>query len=234
MHKPSSRSTNYSEVLTIHANLGYLHCNEISPDFSVAKEVKFPSISVRSAMRMSAAQKEDLFKADDSTLDDCLDDMISMSKAKQPVLKLGDMRLDEFIAGLKKRSVVPEVQQTPQKRTLEDVEMKTPLDTTAKRHRRMVRLTLDGQNTPDINEGCVQPEQILRMIDDTLIDTPEKMIVDPKVLGSAPGPSPRVAGPKYMYDDHGLEIEIEHTFREFNPWRRGNMPPPTWRSLVPH
>lgn len=42
-------------------------------------------------------------------------------------------------------------------------------------------------------------EHILRMIDDSLVDTPDKQLT-PRIQTAAPVPSPKLAGPSYAYD----------------------------------
>jgi hypothetical protein len=48
-----------------------------------------------------------------------------------------------------------------------------------KKVRREVRLKFEGEDEPDINTEIVQPENVLRMVDKSLVDTPERTTDSP-------------------------------------------------------
>ncbi|PRT55419.1 hypothetical protein B9G98_03039 [Wickerhamiella sorbophila] len=73
----------------------------------------------------------------------------------------------------------------------------------------------------------VSTEQLLRMVDSGLVDTPEPS-ASPRVRSAAPGPSPKVSSLVYAYTTAGRENSRMWT-RQPNPWQVENMPPPTWR-----
>lgn len=73
----------------------------------------------------------------------------------------------------------------------------------------------------------ISTEQLLRMVDSGLVDTPEPT-ASPRVRSAAPGPSPKVSTVVYAYTTTGKENSRMWT-RQPNPWQVENMPPPTWR-----
>lgn len=73
----------------------------------------------------------------------------------------------------------------------------------------------------------ISTEQLLRMVDSGLVDTPEQS-ASPRVRSAAPGPSPRSTSVVYAYTATGSENSRVWT-RQPNPWRGDNMPPPSWR-----
>lgn len=67
-----------------------------------------------------------------------------------------------------------------------------PQGSTAKRQRTI------SSNDSDVSSDTIK--SVLRLIDESLVDTPErKPVVTPKVLRAVPGPSPREHGPSYAY-----------------------------------
>lgn len=80
-----------------------------------------------------------------------------------------------------------------------------PQGSTAKR----LRTTLT--NDADVSYDTIK--SVLRLVDESLINTPErKPVVTPKVLRAVPGPSPRVRGPSYAYSSSVQQKNFANLF----------------------
>lgn len=89
------------------------------------------------------------------------------------------------------------------------------------------RVSLDPEETTECSFSGA--EHILRMVDDSLVDTPDKQTT-PRIQNAAPVPSPGRAGPTYAYDTR----EYTQMFGAlpprpawFQPWSR-TLSPVKW------
>lgn len=148
-----------------------------------------------------------------------------------PQLYLGTVPLEEYVAEVRSEeretTKIENVAPTPQKRQYNQY-----AGTMSEQKRQRGRV-LAYSEVYQHNDDVVAPENVLRMVDSSLVDTPEKDEYAAQVRSSAPGPSPKPAGPLYAYDEKGQDNiprpEVHKpTFAAF--WQRGtDMPPPGWR-----
>lgn len=107
-----------------------------------------------------------------------LNNFIQRTKNAQKELKLGNKSLSEIIAERAASAKLVAITEkmalaTPQSVKRGRADAREPEEST-KRIKREFKIKFDGEDSPEVNNDTVKPENVLRMVDQSLVETPEK------------------------------------------------------------
>lgn len=107
-----------------------------------------------------------------------LNTFVQKTKDTQKEIKLGNKSLSEIIAERAASAKLVAITEkmalaTPQSVKRGRADIREPEEST-KRIKREFKIKFDGEDSPEVNNDTVKPENVLRMVDQSLVETPEK------------------------------------------------------------